>query len=623
MLYSLQGEGFSSFPALYDHPLTYEEEMLLEDDVSRTSDCCLFFLKKGFPFVSILRGGFAAAHAFLWRSGPDMGLPPSNVLVDYDPLSSLFAQLETARQEQEEYKNAPAREKTAKTLQKIIDRSMTRLTIEEHRLNSLASDFSRPENVDKMKQSVRSFSQKVSTTSISFGKTPPLFMTKKFASKPAESIDPESTQAETSKMPSIASFKEKMALKLSVTKEVDESAQDVNVHTTETNSQEQENTKDESKPEIGNEEVSDSLRALDAEPSAKQDQEPFEAAADENQFPSMSKFRLKMGFSSIKAVQDSSTDADVKPNDTQGDTLELSQLKMPFGFLKKQGAQTTQSKDEITEQNAIFAEVATDGTSQFKKHFGFLKKQTAAASQSTDDNADMDASTPSTETREGSNQIKNTFGFLKKQSASAGENPIGSTASDSVAAEAVKSKLASLSKFGSSLLHKKEAQDGTDQPDMTDSESLDQPKQTQPSSPVKATFDNVSKSFEAVKSGANKLLNEISEYEDPFNPKNSRPVKTRFSGAQPKTVKKPSLVFMEDDHDDGLEDIIDFGAGTESETAEELSDPFESLVQASATKSEDLFSGLSATPAGDSTQNLSGDFSFEEKEAGDKATDDP
>ena len=166
----IMGEGFNSFPALYDHPLTHEEERLLEDDISRTSNCCLFFLKKGFPFVSILKGGFAAAHAFLYREGPKIGLPPSYVLVDYDPLVSLFAQLEASHQDQEEYKNAPAREKTARTLQKIIDNSMTKLTLEEQRLNSLASDLARPENMDKMKQSMRTMSQKVSTTGISFGR---------------------------------------------------------------------------------------------------------------------------------------------------------------------------------------------------------------------------------------------------------------------------------------------------------------------------------------------------------------------------------------------------------------------------------------------------------------------
>ena len=60
-----------------------------------------------------LRGGFAAAHAFLSRNGPDIDMIPDEVLVEYDPCVSLFAQLEKARQEEEVYKNAPASQKTA------------------------------------------------------------------------------------------------------------------------------------------------------------------------------------------------------------------------------------------------------------------------------------------------------------------------------------------------------------------------------------------------------------------------------------------------------------------------------------------------------------------------------
>ena len=54
-----QGVGFSAFQKLYNHQLSKEEEKLLEDDESRANMCALFFIKKGFPFVSILDGGFA------------------------------------------------------------------------------------------------------------------------------------------------------------------------------------------------------------------------------------------------------------------------------------------------------------------------------------------------------------------------------------------------------------------------------------------------------------------------------------------------------------------------------------------------------------------------------------
>jgi hypothetical protein len=152
--FSTQGEGIASFPVLYNHTLSKAEEKLLEDDVARTSNCALFFLKKGFPFVSILRGGFAAAHAFLSRNGPSMDMGPEQVLVEYDPDLSLFAQLETARQEEDVYKNAPAQQKTAILLQKIIDRSMVRLTLEEQRINDLANELAKPDTVDMMKHTV-------------------------------------------------------------------------------------------------------------------------------------------------------------------------------------------------------------------------------------------------------------------------------------------------------------------------------------------------------------------------------------------------------------------------------------------------------------------------------------
>ncbi len=98
----------------------------------------------------------------------DMG--PGQVLIEYDPDVSLFSQLETARQEEEVYKNAPATAKTAMTLQKIIDRSMVRLTLEEQRINDLANDLAKPETVDMMKH-------KVINSLAGFGRVK--FMTKK------------------------------------------------------------------------------------------------------------------------------------------------------------------------------------------------------------------------------------------------------------------------------------------------------------------------------------------------------------------------------------------------------------------------------------------------------------
>jgi hypothetical protein len=560
-----------------------------------------FFISFPFQYKLRLNLGFAAAHAFLWRNGPDMGLPPSNVLVDYDPLVSLFAQLEAARQEQDEYKNAPAREKTARTLQKIIDSSMTRLTMEEHRLNSLATDFSRPENVDKMKQSVRSLSQKVSTTGISFGKTPPLFMSKKFVStKPPESESTDTANDESTRMPSIASFKEKIALKrwqpetpLEREKEESESSIKPNENSEETGPAESEKSKAVPEQDSGDDAISDSLRTLSIDSSAKQEQE----TAASKQFPSMSQFRMKIGFSANK-VEDGGDES--KPSDDAG---EKSHLTSRFGFLQKQAAPLNQNTDEKTEQNAASTTVANEA-SQVKKPFDFLKK-VPVPSSATDEAATT--ATSSAASADGTGP-KNPFGFLKKPAVPTNQSTEEKsnqnlTASDSVAAEVMKSKFASFSKFGSSLLQKKEA---------TKSDSPEQDSNPH-SSPVKATFDSFSKSLEAVKT-------KISEYEDPFNPVNySRPDKTRFSVA--KSESKPatqpgtgSLLFLESEPDDGLEDVIDFDTTTESETTE-LSDPFEVVSLSNA--------HLTSQPEADSAQNLFGDLPDVNTEISDMAEDKP
>lgn len=81
--------------------------------------CALFFIKKGFPFISILNGGFAAAHAWLSRDCDYLSLP--KVLVEYDEKSSLFADLERAYQSHKEFSNASTRKKTSIALQKLID----------------------------------------------------------------------------------------------------------------------------------------------------------------------------------------------------------------------------------------------------------------------------------------------------------------------------------------------------------------------------------------------------------------------------------------------------------------------------------------------------------------------
>jgi hypothetical protein len=88
-----------------------------------------------------LDGGFAAAHAWLARDGGTEKLSISEALVDYDEESSLFAALERSYQEQKEFKSASARKKTTLAMQKLLDNSMTRLTVAENRIEDFTDRF--------------------------------------------------------------------------------------------------------------------------------------------------------------------------------------------------------------------------------------------------------------------------------------------------------------------------------------------------------------------------------------------------------------------------------------------------------------------------------------------------
>ena len=123
-----QGEGFSAVPELYNQKVTPKLQHYIEEDESRTSLCALFFVKKGFPFVSILDGGFVQAHAWLCREGPKKHLDAASVLVDYDEDYSFFGKLEKSYRTQKELANATTVEKTQHVLQNLIDSSMTQLT---------------------------------------------------------------------------------------------------------------------------------------------------------------------------------------------------------------------------------------------------------------------------------------------------------------------------------------------------------------------------------------------------------------------------------------------------------------------------------------------------------------
>lgn len=141
----IMGEGYSALPKLYGHKMTSGLAECIKEDETRNKNCGLFFLKKGFPFVSTLIGGFAQAHAWLCRAGPQKNLSPRNVLTSYNPEVSLCGQFETLH-------NASGREKAQRALQNLFDSSMTALTKNAVRFESLASEVGTGDNQPRRKQ---------------------------------------------------------------------------------------------------------------------------------------------------------------------------------------------------------------------------------------------------------------------------------------------------------------------------------------------------------------------------------------------------------------------------------------------------------------------------------------
>ncbi|GAX21005.1 hypothetical protein FisN_1Lh327 [Fistulifera solaris] len=144
----IMGEGFSALPTLYSQKSTQNLIDLISGDDSRTNLCALFFIKKGFPFVSIMEGGFAAAHSWLIREGPAHHLSASSVLVDYNPESSLFGQMEKMH-------NETASEKAQRVFGNLLESSLVAMTKRAQQLENIAADMEKKESNFRMPQLFR------------------------------------------------------------------------------------------------------------------------------------------------------------------------------------------------------------------------------------------------------------------------------------------------------------------------------------------------------------------------------------------------------------------------------------------------------------------------------------
>jgi hypothetical protein len=201
----IMGEGFSAVPELYNQKVTPKLLHYIEEDESRTSLCALFFVKKGFPFVSILDGGFVQAHAWLCREGPKKHLDAASVLVDYDEDNSFFGKLEKSYRTQQELANASTVEKTQHVLQNLIDSSMVQLT------KAVAEMDKR--TLDAEASSKRKSVSKISTTAIDEEAVDVVEEEESFLGSPVNAGDEEQLEEESSEVNFVSRFASKLNIK--------------------------------------------------------------------------------------------------------------------------------------------------------------------------------------------------------------------------------------------------------------------------------------------------------------------------------------------------------------------------------------------------------------------------
>jgi len=168
----IMGEGLSSIQSLYGHVLSDADKEIAMEDESRTGLCALFFIKKGFPFVSIIDGGFAAAHSWLYRIGPLNSLHTTNILVDYDENVSEWAKLEnTVRNEtivSKEERKVGSGNGGGVNVQELLDNSLASLMIGRYKLEHSTLNLS-SKGTREVKESTQRLFLKPNSLKVSLG----------------------------------------------------------------------------------------------------------------------------------------------------------------------------------------------------------------------------------------------------------------------------------------------------------------------------------------------------------------------------------------------------------------------------------------------------------------------
>jgi len=92
----IMGEGVREVERRYSVVMSSHALKMAAEDENRTNVAALFFIKRGFPFVSIMKGGFGAAHAWLIHEGPRFNVGVET-LEDYDEEENEWMRYEVKR----------------------------------------------------------------------------------------------------------------------------------------------------------------------------------------------------------------------------------------------------------------------------------------------------------------------------------------------------------------------------------------------------------------------------------------------------------------------------------------------------------------------------------------------